>query len=173
MDGHDDSRLLRGERVAASGIALERIKRPERGAPMRSRLTIVALLAGGMLMSGTGTGFAFQDFGQSGNDASKAQYPASDKTPTNDVGRVEALGEPVPPGTPPGEGEGGGGGVTPAGRAGEQLVPIPPPDTQVKRQVEVGSSLPFTGFAAIPAVMLGAALVVTGLALRRRAPGSD
>jgi hypothetical protein len=162
MNGHDDSvRLLSDERVAASAIALERIKRPERGALMRSRLTIVALLAVGMLMTGTGTGIAFQDFGQSGNDASKAQYP-SVPIPTNGVGRVEPFGVP--------EASQQVGGVTPFDRPGGPPPEVPPP---VKQQVEVGSSLPFTGFAAIPVVMLGAALIATGFALRRRAPGSD
>jgi hypothetical protein len=166
MDGHDDSvRLLRDERAAASEHALHRIKRPERGTPMRPRLTIVALLAVGMLMTGTGTSFAFQDFGQSGNDASKAQYPSGSQPPDQTERPSEVFSEEFsgPTSAPPAP-------MNTVDRPG-----VPPPDVppQVERQVEVGSSLPFTGFAAIPVVMLGAALIVTGLALRRRAPGSD
>ena len=54
------------------------------------------------------------------------------------------------------------GGNNPSGGGG---------DTQPTRQVEAGattSQLPFTGFAAIPVLIGGIALLSAGLVLRRR-----
>jgi hypothetical protein len=119
---------------------------------MRLRLTIVATLGLGILMSGTGAGLAFQGFGQSGDNASVAQYG----------GGVQGQAERSLPPTP---------------RARTQpdrvLGVAPPVNVQPARQVEAGSSLAFTGFAAIPVLLLGASLLVTGLILHRNAPRGD
>jgi hypothetical protein len=154
MDEFDDiTRLLREERPEASELELDEIKRRVRqrvarkGQPMRSRLAILAMLVVGILMSGTGAGLAVQGFDQSGDDASQAQYP-----------------------------NGGGGNVL-----GEETESGPLPDdedvvqdeAQVAQQVESGDSLPFTGFAAIPVVLAGVALIGGGLMLRRQSPQGD
>lgn len=155
MDEFDDiSRLLREERPQASELELDEIKRRVRkrvarkGQPMRSRLAILAMLVVGMLMSGTGAGLAVQGFDQSGNDASQAQYPN---------GGGDVLGEE----------NSGGGDVTP-----EETDTVEN-DAQVAQQVESGDSLPFTGFAAIPVVLAGVALIGAGLMLRRQSPAGD
>jgi len=149
MDQHDDIiRLLREERPRASELELDDIKRRVRqraarkGQPMRSRLAILAMLVVGMLMSGTGAGLAVQGFDQSGDDASEVQYPPK--------GAGDVLGE-----------EDSGGGLPEQGVAAEQ-------EAQVAQQVEAGDSLPFTGFAAIPVLVIGVALVGAGLVLRRQ-----
>ena len=155
MDEFDDiTRLLREERPQASELELDGIKRRVRqrvarkGQPMRSRLAILAMLAVGMLLSGTGAGLAVQGFDQSGDDASQAQYPR---------GGGDVLGE---------EDSGGGGGeVTPEETVNDEA--------QVAQQVESGDSLPFTGFAAIPVVLAGVALIGGGLMLRRQSPAGD
>ena len=41
------------------------------------------------------------------------------------------------------------------------------------QQVESGDSLPFTGFAAIPVLVVGVALIGGGLMLRRQSPKGD
>jgi hypothetical protein len=46
-------------------------------------------------------------------------------------------------------------------------------DAQVAQQVESGDSLPFTGFAAIPVVLAGVALIGGGLMLRRQSLAGD
>lgn len=150
MDEHDDIiRLLREERPQASELELDDIKRRVRqrvarkGQPMRSRLAILAMLVVGMLMSGTGAGLAVQGFDQSGDDASEVQYPPK--------GGGDVLGE-----------EDAGGPLPEQDDAVED-------DAQVAQQVEAGDSLPFTGFAALPVLAVGVALVGAGLALRRRA----
>jgi hypothetical protein len=111
---------------------------------MRLRLTIATTLAVGILMSGGGAALAFQGLGHGGDNAGAAQY-----------------------------GEGGAGG----GNQEEREMSLGPPlliqgvqeMRQVEtRQVETGSSLADTGYAAIPVLLLGAAVLVTGLVLRRR-----
>jgi hypothetical protein len=132
---------------------------------MRLRVTIVTTLALGILMSGTGAGLAFQGLGQTGDNAGVAQYGGA-------VDQQERLG-----------GEGGGGVLGqserspgPAGgrvQSDRVLGVAQPIDVQPARQVEAGSSLPFTGFAAIPLLLLGASLLTTGLILRRNAARGD
>jgi hypothetical protein len=155
MDDHDDIiRLLREERPRASELELDEIKRrvlqraaaPRKGQPMRSRLAILAMLVVGMLMSGTGAGLAVQGFDQSGDDASQAQYPPK--------GEGDVLGE-----------EDSGGPLAENNSDDD--------DAQVAQQVESGDSLPFTGFAAIPVLLAGVALIGGGLMLRRQSPSGD
>jgi hypothetical protein len=127
---------------------------------MKSRLVILTMLVLGMMLSTTGAGLAVS--GLTGNNASTAQY-----------------GTPTPTGTPTGGGSvlgeqnTGGGGKTPAANNGGSA-----PSggggggVQPARQVEAGSNgstLPFTGFAAIPVLLGGIALLSAGLVLRRRA----
>jgi hypothetical protein len=157
MKDHDDIiRLLREERPEASSLELDRIKQrvmqrasaPRKGQPMRSRLAILLMLVVGMLFGATGAGLAVQGFTDSGNDASIAQYP--DDEEDGGVLGEEAESE-----------DEGGGGTTEA----EEVE-----SGQVAEQVEAGDSLPFTGFAAIPVLAVGIALVGAGMVLRRRTP---
>jgi hypothetical protein len=130
---------------------------------MRLRITIVTALAVGIFMSTSGAGVAFQGFHQSDN-AGEAQYGPITTVP-NQPERIGPLSTPGP-GTSP---------TTQPGRVQvPRLVPALPPintEAQAPRQVEAGGNLAVTGYAAIPVLLLGAALLVTGLALRRKAPG--
>jgi len=132
---------------------------------MKSRLTILAMVAFGMLFSTAGAGLAVSGI-SSNNNASVAQYGTPTPTPTSTPGG----------GTKAAEEEGGvlpaeetnnapSGGVAPAEETspGEE-------STQPTRQVEATteSQLPFTGFAAIPVMLGGIALLTGGLVLRRR-----
>jgi hypothetical protein len=166
MDEFDDiTRLLREERPQASELELDEIKRRVRqrvarkGQPMRSRLAILAMLVAGMLLSGTGAGLAVQGFDQSGNDASQAQYPSGGGSEV--LGEEESSGPVSPQETDTVEND------TAENDTGEN-------DTaQVAQQVESGDTLPFTGFAAIPVVLAGVALIGGGLMLRRQSPSGD
>ena len=148
MDEFDDIvRLLREERPEASELELDRIKRrvvtrTRKGQPMRSRLAILAMLVVGMLLSGTGAGLAVQGFGDDGGDASQAQYP-----PKNNG---DVLGEEDSNGNLPEQNDG------------------VEDDVQEAQQVEATDTLPFTGFAAIPLLVGGVALLAGGLMLRRK-----
>ena len=122
---------------------------------MKSRLVILTMLVLGMLLSTTGAGLAVT--GLSGDNASIAVYGTPTTTPTGGGG---VLGE---------QDTGNGNGTAPENSGGS---PTPSGSVQPARQVEAGannSTLPFTGFAAIPILLGGIALLSAGLVLRRRA----
>jgi hypothetical protein len=148
-DLDDVIRLLRDRRPEATELELDEIKQrvlrraaqtPRRAQPMKSRLAILAMLVLGFVFSTAGVGMAIG--GLSGaNSAAVSQYGPT-VTPT-------------PPGKVLGEEENNNGQTT---------------GLQPERQVENGSSgqLPFTGFAAIPVLLGGIALLSGGLVLRWR-----
>jgi hypothetical protein len=166
---------LEAERPTASDLELGLIKQRVRGrvAPsarrsrrtefMRSRLAILAMLVFGMVLSTGGGALAVSGFaGQQDNAAVSMYGPGG-----GEEGEEGVLGEEETGGPAGGQNNGGpadtedSGGVQPA------------------RQVEAGAQgtggeeqLPFTGFAAIPILLGGVALLTTGLVLRRRS-GDD
>jgi hypothetical protein len=159
---------LRANRPEATALELDAAKqrvqarvanparrRTRRAELMKSRLVILTMLVLGILLSTTGAGLAVS--GISGN-AAQDQYG---KTPTSSpTGGSGVLGDQdTGNGTSPDTENSG-----PAGGGGS-------PGVQPTRQVEAGAdnnSLPFTGFAAIPVLLGGIALLSAGLVLRRR-----
>lgn len=143
---------LRDERPEASALELDRIKlraqassrrhahRRERF--MRSRLAITSLLVVGVLMSGAGAGLAVSGVSGSGNSGT-VQYP----TETTDTQTVLPTTESNPPSN-----------TTESNPA------------QETRQVssDDSSQLPFTGYAAIPVLLIGLSLLSVGVVMRRR-----
>jgi hypothetical protein len=143
---------LRDERPEASALELDRIKlraqassrrhahRRERF--MRSRLAITSLLVVGVLMSGAGAGLAVSGVSGSGSSGG-AQYP----TETTDTQTVLPTTESNPPSN-----------TTESNPA------------QETRQVssDDSSQLPFTGYAAIPVLLIGLSLLSVGVVMRRR-----
>ena|SRR5215218_2577884 len=197
MSNHDDLQTvidqLRAHRPEATALELDAIKqrvrerashparrRTRRAQLMKSRLVILSMLVFGMLLSTAGAGLAVS--GLSGKQsASIAQYPTQTATATPTVtqnsGSVTpnsggVLGDqdsdsgvsPQDTGQDVSPQDTGGGGTSPSSGGG----------TQPSRQVEAGagttgSSLPFTGFAAIPILFGGLVLLGGGLVLRSRA----
>ena len=158
FDTHTDitatAARLRDERPVATALELDSTKRrvlARRGhrptsSFLRSRGAIVAMLVAGFGFSGTGATLAVSG---SSNQASTAQY-GSVLPETNTS-------------------KGNAGAVLP-----EVSTKTPRPDVQPTRQVTNGvqaseTSLPFTGFAAIPVLLLGIALLTSGLVFRRSA----
>jgi hypothetical protein len=153
----DVIRLLREGRPRATELELDRIKqrvRHQAGEPsrrnqsMKSRLAILAMVAFGMLFSTAGAGLAVSGIASNSDNASVAQYGTPTPTPTEEGGVLPAEETNNAP----------SGGVSPA------------EETQPTRQVAATttSQLPFTGFAAIPVMLGGIALLTGGLVLRRR-----
>jgi hypothetical protein len=149
-DIDDVIRLLRDRRPEATELELDEIKQrvlrraaqsPRRAQPMKSRLAILAMLVLGFVFSTAGVGMAIG--GISGHSAAQTQY-----------GTVTPFS--TPPGNVLGEEHNNNGQTT---------------GLQPERQEENGSNgqLPFTGFAAIPVLLGGIALLSGGLLLRRRA----
>jgi len=186
MSHHDDNlheaelgpviARLEAERPTASDLELGLIKQRVRGrvAPrarrsrrtefMRSRLAIIAMLVFGMVLSTGGGALAVSGFtSQQQDNAAESQYGPGGGEEEQGVLGEEGTGGPAggqdDNGGPAGTDE-EGGGVQPA------------------RQVEAGAQatggddeqLPFTGFAAIPILLGGVALLTAGLVLRRQAP---
>jgi len=180
---------LQAERPTASDLELGLIRQRVQGrvAPsarrsrrtefMRSRLAIIAMLVFGMVLSTGGGALAVSGFAANQDNAAVAQYE-------DDTGGNGVLGE-----GEKGSGGNGGSGVLgetesngPAGgseAAGSPAGTQEGNGVQPARQVEAGAQgtggdqLPFTGFAAIPILLGGVALLVSGLVLRRRAAGVD
>jgi len=139
---------------------------------MRSRAVILATLVLGFTFSTVGAGLAISGFAN--NDvASVAEYPQNTPPPTTPQAQTPPTTQ-VAPGTSEQANE------TPAPEAQEVLPGTDEseatPDEQVEanRQVAAGVSgtspkeqLPFTGFAAIPVLLLGLALLTGGMVLRR------
>jgi len=117
---------------------------------MRSRLAIIAMLVFGGLLSTGGGALAVSGFSSQQDNAAVSQYGGGE-----DNGDQGVLGEDESGGGPTEN----NGGSSPA---------------QPNRQVEAGAQgtgaeqLPFTGFAAIPILLGGVALLASGLVLRRR-----
>jgi hypothetical protein len=195
---HDDLESvvhhLRASRPELSGLELDHVKQRVRArvaSPrsqsrrtqlMKSRLTILAMLALGMGLSTTGAGLAVSGL-SSDNNAAQHQYgKAQPPGPTS-------ITTPGPTsGTTPGPTSGAAPAPGPtSGTLGEedQGATLPEQDaeapTQPTRQVEAGAQeqaqggeeLPFTGLAAIPILVGGVALLAGGLVLRRNAPKRD
>jgi hypothetical protein len=162
------------ERAAGSG---SRTAPAPRGGFMRSRIAITALLATGALMSSTGAAIGVTALSTTG-DASQAQYGPVETTAT----------QPAPTESVAGTGgtlAGGDEGATPSSGvkgARDESTPTaeaptgaaPAAEAQPARQLESSSAdtLPFTGYAAVPLLLVGLALLVSGLVLRRGTDGS-
>jgi hypothetical protein len=183
--------LLRRQRPHAEALQLDRMRaatserinrRPRsstvpKGTPLKSRIAITAILAMGVLMSGTGATLALTGPSSSGS-AARAQYcpPASqngqggqNSNSQNTNGRrcgQQNQVRGVSDQSSDTLGGGAGGGNDSGGD---------PTAAQANRQAAAGNGddLPFTGFAALPIVLAGICLLATGLLLNRRASGSS
>ena len=121
---------------------------------MRSRLAIIAMLVFGMVLSTGGGALAVSGLSSEKGHAALQQYGQEEDNGDEGGG---VLGEEDSGNPAPDNGGGGDRGVQPARQveAGAQ-------------NAESGGQLPFTGFAAIPILLGGIALLSTGLVLRRR-----
>jgi hypothetical protein len=184
----DVIRLLRERRPQATALELDQIKqrvrrraagRPERSQSMKSRLAILGTLVVGMVFSTAGAGLAVSGFT---HNASVAQYSTPTPTPTSGTPTPPPGTQtpPPPPGTQTPPPPGGTQTPPPAGAVLPNHATSPgtpgggaQPAEQVQpaRQVEAATSagsLPFTGYAAIPVLIGGLALLTGGLIMRRR-----
>lgn len=152
--------LLRDAKPRAEAIELDRMKRraiaqasarkqgKARNAVMRSRLALTMVLALGLLTSGAGAGLAVSGLSGSGS-AGVAQYGPT----TNNVSPTT---EKV------------------LGTSNNNTTTTSPEAAETTRQVASNDSnqLPFTGYAAIPVLLVGIALLGLGVLMRRRSSGN-
>lgn len=141
---------------------------------MKSRLAIIALLATGALMSTSGAALGISAL-STDLTASSAQYgtPAAPTAGAGDVLAGGGAGGPQDDGAgaggPQDDGAGAGrGGVAGAQESGGVA------GAQAPRQIAAsqGGELPFTGYAAIPLLLVGLLLLGSGLVLRRGTRGT-
>lgn len=149
---------------------------------MKSRLAITAMLATGVLMSGGGAALGVSAL-TTDLTASSAQYgnqgaSAGNNTGTNagngansgNAGTNAGGGENAGANNVLGASDSGPGGKA-GGVAGERETTAA---AQAPRQLSASQAdqLPFTGYAAIPLLLIGLALLVAGLVLRRSTRGA-
>ncbi|HEY2478679.1 MAG TPA: hypothetical protein VGI17_08100 [Solirubrobacterales bacterium] len=180
---------LRAERHEATPLELDRIKlqairqaersRPspyasKKGTFMKSRLALTLLLVAGFMLSTTGATLAISGSSGSGNAASTqyvspggggGNHPEHEVKGVNNEGGKENCKS----------GGGNGGGGNGAGGNGckhantlqpTSEVEVAPAATEQEAVVSSGSSLPFTGFLAIPLLVIGLGLIVVGAVIR-------
>jgi hypothetical protein len=156
----------------------------KKGNFMKSRVALVAVLALGVFMSGTGATLAVSGFADNGS-ASSAQYPQEHnggKKPHHIVEGANSSGGECTGGNGGNAGAGGNGGNGGNGSSKcDHSTPAPEPveaqvETQAVEQVAVtgsSSSLPFTGFLAVPVLIVGLGLLGAGVAMRVRTRRGD
>lgn len=135
---------------------------------MRSRAVILSTLVLGFLLSTAGAGLAVTGF--AGNDqASIAEYP--DAAAPQQPAQQPAAEAPSDEGGVAGEENEGGGDQQVLPRSDDEAAPDVQPDRQVVAGVQASddTQLPFTGFAAIPVLLVGLALLGGGVMMRRSA----
>lgn len=138
---------------------------------LRSRIAITLMLVLGFGVSSAGVGMAVQGVGSPGASASDHQYDHVTNPPLVNAPDRNEVQDETNEGNQPGGKEVAGEKEKGAGRNGEQVAGEQA--TQETRQLgaEQGGDeeLPFTGFAAIPVLLMGFALLTAGFILRRRA----
>jgi hypothetical protein len=148
----------------------------KKGSFMKSRVALVAVLALGVFMSGTGATLAVSGFADNGS-ASSAQYPANNQHKEKGHHVVEAATGEGTNGCTEGSSGATNGTSGANGNCAEPAAATEPAvETQAVQQVAVngsGSSLPFTGFVAIPVLIIGLGLLGAGVAMLLRVRRGD
>lgn len=143
----DRIKRLSRDRAASNGRA--HIKREER-IFMKTRATVLGVLAGGLVLSFSGAAMGVSGLAGS-NSASEAQYQVQ-VTPSKPTVLGASAVRPA--------------ASTNAGSGSAPATAVAQPSAQ--QSLDSGGSLPFTGYAAIPVLLLGLALLGTGFVMRRR-----
>ncbi len=152
-----DSMKLQARSRAARGARSQ-----AKGSVLKSRVAIAAILMLGLFTGGTGTTLAL-----SGDSGSAAQVQYSKPGGGSVLGKQQGPQNDSPEnGSVLGQQQSGGGDN---GRASSAT---PSSDSPVQRSRQVvatkgGKSLPFTGLAAVPLIVLGLGLIVVGTMLYR------
>jgi hypothetical protein len=191
---HDIEETLRANRPETSPLELDRIKlqairqatqgRPsflarQKGAFMKSRLAMMLVIAAGFMLSTTGAGLAISGSSSSGSAAESQYTPAGVEEHGGHHSENQGVKGAATHGgnkcSGNGTGSNGGGNSGANGSNCNQPVETEPAPAEVEvapapaeqqAVVSSGSTLPFTGFVAIPLLIIGVLMVVGGAMLR-------
>ncbi len=165
---------LRAERHQATPLELDRIKmqsirqaeqpRPslyavKKGTFMKSRLALTLLLVAGFMLSTTGATLAVSGSSSSGSAAENQYTQPGGGNEGNHHHHNEQ-------GTKGVSGKGGTEKNTLSEEPVTEVEVEPAPATEQQAVVSSGSSLPFTGFVAIPLLVIGVGLILVGATIR-------
>jgi hypothetical protein len=132
-------------RARAAGKPRFTNKQRETTQVMRTKTSILAVLVSGIVMSGGGVALGVSGLAGSDN-ASQSQYSVK---PTHHRGGGPTVL--------------GASETSPSGTQGAQVA-----QPTAQRNLGSDQGLPFTGYAAIPVLLIGLALLGTGVVMRRR-----
>jgi hypothetical protein len=185
---HDIEETLRANRPETSPLELDRIKlqairqadqgRPsfvarQKGAFMKSRLAMMLVIAAGFMLSTTGAGLAISASSSSGSAAESQYTPAGEHSGHHSENQgvkganTKGGNECTDNGSNGGNAGGGGNSGANGSNCNEPAeVEVAPAPAEQQAVVSSGSSLPFTGFVAIPLLIIGVLMVVGGAMLR-------
>jgi hypothetical protein len=155
----------------------------QKGAFMKSRLAMMLVIAAGFMLSTTGAGLAISGSSSSGSAAGSQYTPAGVEEHGGHQNEGQGVKGAATHGgnkcSDNGSGSNGAGGNSGANGNGKcnntepaeaetapaeaEVAPVPAEQQAV---VSSGSSLPFTGFVAIPLLIIGVLMVVGGAMLR-------
>jgi len=186
---HDIEETLRANRHEASPLELDRIKlqvirqaertRPsliarQKGTFMKSRLALTLLLVAGFMFSTTGATLAISGSSGSGS-AATSQYvaPHNEGHPhehgvkgENTKGGQCVSGENGGNAGAGGNGSNGGNDCNTLEAEPVAVETEPAPAAEQQAVVSNGSSLPFTGFVAIPLLIIGVGMILVGAVIK-------
>jgi hypothetical protein len=190
---HGIEETLRANRPETSPLELDRIKlqairqarqgRPsflarQKGAFMKSRLAMMLVIAAGFMLSTTGAGLAISGSSSSGSAAESQYTPAGVEEHGGHHSENQGVKGAATKGGNECSGNGTGSNGGNSGANGSNCnqpvetepapaeVEVAPVPAEQQAVVSNGSSLPFTGFVAIPLLIIGVLMVVGGAMLR-------
>jgi cobalamin biosynthesis Mg chelatase CobN len=168
-------RIKTESRARAIGRPRTHGTREERSV-MKTRTGLLAVLASGALLSSGGVAMGVSGLAAAGNSAATAQYNATTPTQTTSgaQGQVQGASGQVQGAT--GQVLGATNTKSPSNAVSGATQSTPAAVAQPTRQEALsngGNQLPFTGYAAIPVLLLGLGLLGTGVVMRRRSRASD
>ena len=173
MDEDRIRRVVAGVKSRRVGIVKPRYSKESF---LRTRLAITAMLVVGFALSGAGAGLAVSGISGDDSSSSSAEYsqPPTTTTTTTAPTTTTTATTPLLPTTqttPPASGQLGEqdqGEAPEETTAPEEQAEVAQPQEPRQLGAETGGSeLPFTGWAAVPVLLIGLALVGAGLTLRR------
>lgn len=143
---------------------------------MKSRLAMMLVIAAGFMLSTTGAGLAISANSSSGSAAESQYTPAGVEEHGGNHSENQGVKGAATKGGNECTGNGSNGGNAGGGNSGANgsncnepapaEVEVAPVPAEQQAVVSSGSSLPFTGFVAIPLLIIGVFMVLGGAMLR-------